>query len=133
MGLQVHLKKNFQYKNRGTIYSLPTPKYSSASAMKAPSRGGQPRGAVPILREDQLEWQRAVAKDKIRREKAEKQMQKAIEKSGGKKDALSARYDDPDWMPDAILTADKGRRAAGGLPAIGAGRKNPNEKQRPRG
>ncbi|MCO5554303.1 hypothetical protein L7F22_007832 [Adiantum nelumboides] len=34
-GLQVHLKKNFQYRNRGTIYSLPLPK---------PGKGGRQAG-----------------------------------------------------------------------------------------
>ncbi len=135
LGLQVHLKKNFQYKNRGTIFPLPAPRPSSSSALKPASRGGQARGAVPILREDQAEWQRAVARDDVRRRKEERAMHKALEKSGGSKDALSVRYDDPDWMPEMSFgAANKGRRGAGGgMPSLGIGRKNPNEKRRPRG
>ncbi|KDN36140.1 hypothetical protein K437DRAFT_241343 [Tilletiaria anomala UBC 951] len=134
MGLQVHLKQHFQYKNRGTVYPLPAPKPSSSSALKQqPARGGVKHKPVPILREDQVEWQRAVAHEKVRKEKQERAMLKAIEKSGGRKDAFSARFDDPDWMPDMLLTSGKGRRAAGdGLPALGLGRKNPNERKGPR-
>ena len=48
--VQVHLKKNFQFKTRGTIYSIPAPKPGSAKT--GPGEG-------LILREDQAGWQRA--------------------------------------------------------------------------
>ncbi|KAJ3151664.1 Nin1 binding protein [Irineochytrium annulatum] len=41
-----YLKKNFQYRNRGTVFAIPTPK------------GGQ-RGNDMILREDQKEYAKA--------------------------------------------------------------------------
>ncbi|CAD6888367.1 unnamed protein product [Tilletia controversa] len=122
-GLHVHLKKNFQYRNRGTIYSLPQPRAGTASSLKKSAAKHQ----VPILREDQAEWQRAVAQQNVFKRKEEKALAKALEKG---KDTLSARYEDPDWMPDMLLGG--GRQANGGLPALGIGRKNPNEKRRPR-
>ncbi|CAO1620440.1 unnamed protein product [Parajaminaea phylloscopi] len=116
-GLQIHLKKNFQYRSRGTIYSLPLPKPSSSSALKDPKKH-----AVPILREDQAEWQRGLAKEQVRRHKEQKALDRALEKG---KDTLSARYDDPDWIP-GLLTGDSSKPWEG-LPSIGAGRRNPNQ------
>ncbi len=49
--MQVHLKKNFQYRTRGTIYSIPAPKPGSAKT-------GSGEGL--ILREDQTEYMRAM-------------------------------------------------------------------------
>lgn len=118
-GLQVHLKKNFQYKTRGNIYSLPLPKPGSAS------NGKDPRKAVPILREDQVEWQRGLAKEEVRKRKEQKALEKALEKG---KDTISARYEDPDWLPGML--AESGRKGSGfdgGLPDIGFGRRNPNQ------
>ncbi|KAK0542864.1 20S-pre-rRNA D-site endonuclease nob1 [Tilletia horrida] len=123
-GMQVHLKKNFQYRNRGTVYSLPTPKSGTASSLKKSAA----KHTVPILREDQAEWQRAVAQQNVQKRKEERALARALEKG---KDTLSARYEDPDWMPDMLL-AGGGRQGHAGLPALGIGRKNPNEKRRPR-
>lgn len=117
-GLQVHLKKNFQYKNRGTIYSLPAPKPSSSSALKDPKRR-----AVPILRQDQPEWQRSVERERVRKHKEQKALDKSLEKGF---DTLSARYDDPDFMT-GLLGGDSSKGWEGGLPAVGAGRRNPNQ------
>lgn len=122
-GLQVHLKRNFQYRNRGTIYSLPMPKPGSSSALKDPKH----RHAVPVLREDQAEWQRGLAKERTRRGKEEKALQRALEKG---KDTLSARYEDPDWTLPGLMGGEGGGRQPGdwdGLPIVGAGRKNPNQ------
>lgn len=115
-GMQVHLKKNFQYKNRGTKYSLPLPKAGKA--------GGQPQ-SVPILREDQIEWQRGLQRERVQRDKEERALQKALAKGS---DSLSARYEDVDEL--SILMAGKAGRAQQGLPALGIGRRNPNEKYR---
>lgn len=49
--MQVHLKSNFQYRLRGTKYSIPAPKTGSAKS------GNTGEGLV--LREDQNEWTRA--------------------------------------------------------------------------
>lgn len=123
--MQVHLKPNFQYRNRGTVYALPMPKPGSAS-------GGRPSGqsknsGVPILREDQLEWQRAVARQKQQRQREERALQRQLEKG---QDSLTARYADPDWLPD--LLSGTHSQPLGELPAIGLGRKNPNERRRRR-
>ncbi|KAL9933186.1 hypothetical protein V8E36_007904 [Tilletia maclaganii] len=123
-GLQVHLKKNFQYRNRGTIYSLPQPKAGTASSLKKSAA----KHTIPILREDQVEWQRAVAQQNVQKRKEERALARALEKG---KDTLSARYEDPDWMPDMLLSGG-GKQGHGGLPALGIGRKNPNVKRRPR-
>ncbi|TFY63224.1 hypothetical protein EVJ58_g3373 [Rhodofomes roseus] len=71
--LQVHLKKNFQYKTRGTIYSIPTPKPGSA-------KGGPGEGL--ILREDQLAWQRAKKRADGKREREERRMLTAATRGG---------------------------------------------------
>lgn len=124
--MQVHLKRNFQFRNRGSKYSLPMPQPGSAS-------GGQPSGSsrsnktqVPILREDQAEWQRGVAQERQRQAKEERALQRALAKG---QDSLSARYADPDWLPD-LLTGKHSN--SGGLPSLGVGRKNPNERRRRR-
>lgn len=116
-GLQLHLKKNFQYKTRGTRYSIPLPKAGSTTANK------DPKNAPLILREDQAEWQRGLAKEKVRKHKEQKALDRALEKG---KDTISARYEDPDWLPGMILTGDS-RKEWTGLPDIGAGRRNPNQ------
>lgn len=67
----MHLKKNFQYKNRGTKYSIPLPKVGS-------SRTGSGTGL--ILREDDAEWQRSVHNQEVTKRKEEKAMNKALEK-----------------------------------------------------
>lgn len=117
-GLQIHLRQNFQYRTRGNVYSLPLPKPSSSSALKDPRKH-----AVPILREDQAEWQRGLAKERVRRNKEQKALDRALEKG---KDTLSARYEDPDWIP-GLLIGDSSKKGWEGLPVIGSGRRNPNQ------
>lgn len=124
-GLQVHLKPNFQYKNRGTVYSLPLPRAGSASGGQASGRARNRQTGVPILREDQLEWQRATAKQRTHRQKEERALQKALAKG---QDSLTARYADPDWVPDLLRGTHA--PAASDLPALGIGRRNPNERRR---
>lgn len=118
-GFKVHLKKNFQYNNRGTIFSLPLPKAGKA--------GGSPQ-SVPILREDQPEWQKAVNAERIKRQKEERALQKALERGS---DSLSARYEDADELSMLLAGGSgKNRTISTGLPSPGVGRKNPNERRR---
>lgn len=114
--VQVHLKKNFQYRNRGTKYSIPTPKAGSA---KRPSNN-------LILREDQAEFQRGIKNEEVRARKEERKMNSALAAAATKKDGeLSGKsWADPDWMPDMLLGASSRRGA--GLPDIGYGSRNPN-------
>ncbi|WFC98932.1 20S-pre-rRNA D-site endonuclease nob1 [Malassezia yamatoensis] len=126
-GLQVHLKPNFEYHNRGTIYSLPMPRAGSSSGGKPSGSSRNDKTGVPVLREDQPEWQRGMAKDKIRKQKEERTLQRTLKQG---KDPLSARYADPDWLPD--LLTGKHTPSANGLPTLGIGRKNPNERRRRR-
>ncbi|CAE6510865.1 unnamed protein product [Rhizoctonia solani] len=113
--VQVHLKKNFQFKTRGTKYSVPLPKPGAA-------KGGAGSTNI-ILREDQVEFQKGVHQEAVRQRKEQKRMERAL--TEGKGSGMS--WDDPDWIPE-ILTGT--RRSTGGLPAIGHGRRNPNEVRR---
>ncbi|EPQ28385.1 uncharacterized protein PFL1_04212 [Pseudozyma flocculosa PF-1] len=120
-GLKVHLKPNFEYRKRGTVYSMPLPKPGSAS-------GGKTSGSNLILREDQVEWQRAVALEESRKRKEERRRQRALEQG---KDSLSMRYEEAWDAGEMFLYGDSAPKT-GGLPAIGMGRKNPNEARRAR-
>ncbi|KZT29241.1 hypothetical protein NEOLEDRAFT_1174963 [Neolentinus lepideus HHB14362 ss-1] len=123
--MQVHLKKNFQWKLRGTKYSIPAPKSGSAKT-------GTGEGL--ILREDQIEYQRAKKKVDAKRERDEKKMLSNAVKTGGEAVVMGS-WMDPDWVPEIISVGagGKGRSSRGGdMPTIGYGRKNPNEKRRKR-
>jgi RNA-binding protein NOB1 len=115
--LKVHLKKNFQFRTRGTIYPIPAPKAGTA-------KGGP--GAGLVLREDQTEFARAVQRADAKRQREERKM------LAGGAQASAGSWMDPDWVPD-ILTggpSGKGRRTdRNELPAIGYGRRNPNERR----
>ena len=124
--MTVHLKSNYQYRNRGTVYSLPLPRAGSASGGRPSGSSKNDKTGVPILREDQAEWERGVAREQGRHAKEERQLQRSLARG---QDTLSARYADPDWLPD-LLTG--GHTAVGGLPSLGVGRKNPNERRRRR-
>lgn len=65
----VHLKKNFQYRTRGTKYSIPAPTPGSA-------KGQKKAGSGLILREDQAEWQDAVRAGERERRREEKRIHK---------------------------------------------------------
>ncbi|KIR69309.1 RNA-binding protein NOB1 [Cryptococcus bacillisporus CA1873] len=114
---RVHLKQNFQYRTRGTIYSIPDPKMGRA-------KGQQKGGSGLILREDQREWQDAMRGDRIKKEKEEKRAAKG---------ALEG-WNDPDWLPEMITVGMSGKGRSGGhnMPSIGHGRKNPNQAKRRR-
>ncbi|KAI8865817.1 hypothetical protein GQ42DRAFT_165868 [Ramicandelaber brevisporus] len=111
--LKVYLKKNFQYRLRGTVYSIPAP------VVGGPERH---KNANIILREDQKEYQRAMQ----RRPKS-------------KASSGSANLLDPDYL-DNLLSSKQGAPAetfglgydASYRPIIGYGRRNPNEKRRAR-
>ena len=123
--VQVHLKKNFQYRLRGTKYSIPAPKSGSAKT-------GSGEGL--ILREDQMEYMRAKKRIENKREREEGKMFKGMASKGTSATVLSS-WMDPDWVPEMISagTGGKGRtRNLRGdeLPQIGYGKKNPNEQRR---
>ncbi|KAI6135048.1 Nin one binding Zn-ribbon like-domain-containing protein [Pisolithus croceorrhizus] len=124
--MQVHLKKNFQYRVRGTRYSIPAPKPGSAKT-------GTGEGL--ILREDQIEYMRAKKRAEGKRERDEQRMIKGLVESGGKSGVAVGSWADPDWIPDILSgTRNKSRSTQSGhpdgMPRIGYGRKNPNEGKR---
>jgi len=128
--LRVHLKKNFQYRVRGTKYSIPAPKPGSAKT-------GSGEGL--ILREDQLEYTRAKKQLDNKKEREDARMLRGMAnkaKSGSM--AILSSWMDPDWVPEMMSagTGGKGRtrnsRSNDELPQIGYGRKNPNERRRSR-
>ncbi|KAI9068528.1 hypothetical protein FKP32DRAFT_1642233 [Trametes sanguinea] len=128
--LQVHLKKNFQFKTRGTIYSIPAPKPGSAKT-------GTGEGL--ILREDQTAYMRAKQRAEIKKQKEEKRMLNAASQSAeaGQGGAILSSWMDPDWVPE-IMSASAGGKGRsmrtrgydGDMPVIGFGKKNPNERRR---
>ncbi|KAH8171032.1 nin one binding (NOB1) zn-ribbon like domain-containing protein [Sarocladium implicatum] len=107
--VRVHLKKNYQWNNRGNVYSVPKPTHGSSNGRLPPKgsnvggKGGWGRDLM--LAEDQKEYQRKG--DEIKRER--------------KKDLM-----DDDILP-SILTGD--RPGGSGKIKVGAGR-NINSKRR---
>ncbi|KAG1752563.1 Nin one binding Zn-ribbon like-domain-containing protein [Suillus paluster] len=123
--MQVHLKKNFQYKVRGTKYSIPAPKHGSAKT--GPGEG-------LVLREDQLEYMRAKKRADGKRDREEQRMVKGLVDKGGEGGISVGGWSDPDWMPGilSVGTGGKGRSlgTGGDMPHIGYGKKNPNERKK---
>ncbi|KAG6880159.1 hypothetical protein C0992_004611 [Termitomyces sp. T32_za158] len=126
--MQVHLKPNFQYKIRGTKYSIPAPKAGSA-------KGGT--GDNIILREDQPEYMRAKKKVDGKREREEAKMLKGILGRGPEGATGVGSWMDPDWIPEilSVGAGGKGRTIKSGgmdgdLPQIGYGKRNPNAARR---
>ncbi|EEU41188.1 uncharacterized protein NECHADRAFT_46258 [Fusarium vanettenii 77-13-4] len=95
----IHLKKNFQWNNRGNVYSVPKPVHGSANGRLPKNAGGKNNwGNGLILSEDQKEFTRA--SDDQRRQR--------------KKDIM-----DQDYLPDLL----SGHRSGGnGKIRVGAGR-----------
>ncbi|KAH9060970.1 Nin one binding Zn-ribbon like-domain-containing protein [Lactarius vividus] len=120
--MQVHLKKNFQYRTRGTIYSIPAPKPGSAKT-------GCGEGL--ILREDQTEYMRATKRAETQRLRDDKKLLSGALANGGEGKLGVGSWLDPDWIPE-IMTAGKGRslKQGDGMPTIGYGKRNPNERKR---
>ncbi|KAG6878579.1 hypothetical protein C0993_003034 [Termitomyces sp. T159_Od127] len=126
--MQVHLKSNFQYKIRGTKYSIPAPKAGSAKTGA---------GDNIILREDQPEYMRAKKKVDGKREREEAKMLKGILRRGPEGATGVGSWMDPDWIPEilSVGAGGKGRTVRSGgmdgdLPQIGYGKKNPNAARR---
>ncbi|KAG6842037.1 hypothetical protein C0991_003563 [Blastosporella zonata] len=122
--MQVHLKPNFQYRIRGTKYSIPAPKAGSAKTGA---------GDNLILREDQQEYMRAKKQADGKREREEARVTKGILGRGPQGAAGVGSWMDPDWIPEMISVGSggKGRTMKSGgmdgdLPQIGYGKKNPN-------
>ncbi|KAI1404920.1 D-site 20S pre-rRNA nuclease [Hypoxylon fuscum] len=103
----IHLKKNFQWNNRGNVYSVPKPVHGTANG-KARGPGGGKRGwgKELIFAEDQKEF-----------------AQKNTENQRARQRDLM----DEDYLP-GILTGDRGGGAPGRI-RVGAGR-NVNSKKR---
>ncbi|KLU84980.1 20S-pre-rRNA D-site endonuclease NOB1 [Magnaporthiopsis poae ATCC 64411] len=105
---KVHLKRNFQWNNRGNVFSIPKPVHGNASGKKsAAAQGGGKNGwgRDLILAEDQKEYQRKADEDRRARVR----------------DLM-----DEDYLP-GILTGD--RVGGNGKIKVGAGR-NVNGKKR---
>ncbi|KAJ3505658.1 hypothetical protein NLJ89_g7301 [Agrocybe chaxingu] len=118
--MQVHLKPNFQYKIRGTKYSIPAPKPGSAKT--GPGTG-------LVLREDQIEYMRAKKRADGKREREEERLSKGILSRGlesrGETAGVSS-WMDPDWIPEIISVGSGGKgrtmrdsRMDGDMPQIG--------------
>ncbi|KAI0005151.1 Nin one binding Zn-ribbon like-domain-containing protein [Russula compacta] len=122
---QVHLKKNFQYRTRGTIYSIPAPKPGSAKT-------GSGEGL--ILREDQAEYMRAVKRAETQRQRDEKKLLDGAIASGGEGKLSVGSWMDPDWIPEIMIAGSTGKgrssKQADSMPTIGHGKRNPNERKR---
>jgi RNA-binding protein NOB1 len=103
--MKVFLKENFTYRMRGTQFSVPLPK------------GGR-RNNDLILREDQVEYKRAVKKH---------------ERAIVKQSRNPTNPFDPDYVP-AILIDATGKKSQHvnplDAPVIGYGKRNPNEVRR---
>ncbi|ORX65965.1 hypothetical protein DL89DRAFT_249800 [Linderina pennispora] len=111
--LQVHLKKDYRYNLRGTVYSMPKP------------HGGKHTIRDIITREDDKAYQSAVRYKNIKESKANSGL-------GGVNSLL-----DPDFIPDLLvgnsLADSKGYGVATdarGMPMVARNRKNPNAVKR---
>ncbi|KAK4099595.1 D-site 20S pre-rRNA nuclease [Parathielavia hyrcaniae] len=103
----LHLRKNFQYNNRGNVYSIPKPTHGSASGKGSNVKGGGKNGWGKdlILAEDQKEYAKKM--DEERRTKYRDLM-------------------DRDYLPSILGGA---RNSGSGRIKVGAGR-NVNAKKR---
>ena len=85
-------------------------------------------GTGIILREDQLEYMKAVNREKKREAREEERLLRvAADPKGGGGTVKVGQWDDPDWIPDMLVGK---QQVTHSLPTIGMGRKNPNEKRR---
>ncbi|KAK5656899.1 hypothetical protein OQA88_4450 [Cercophora sp. LCS_1] len=103
----LHLKKNFQYNKRGSVYSIPKPTHGTASGKTSNVKGGGKNGWGQglILAEDQKEYIQKIEEDRRMRPR----------------DLM-----DDDYLP-SILTGARG--PGGGRIKVGAGR-NVNAKKK---
>ncbi|KAF4506637.1 hypothetical protein G6O67_006702 [Ophiocordyceps sinensis] len=104
---RVHLKKQFQWNNRGNVYSVPRPTHGTANGRVPRNAGGKNGwGQGLMLAEDQKEYARASEEQRRAR----------------KKDLM-----DDDYLP-GILSGDRSG-GSGGKIRVGAGR-NVNSKRK---
>jgi RNA-binding protein NOB1 len=63
---KLHLKQNFQYKNRGNVFSIPKPTHGTANGKGANIKGGGKNGwgRELILAEDQKEYTKKVEEER---------------------------------------------------------------------
>ncbi|PLW35656.1 hypothetical protein PCASD_10243 [Puccinia coronata f. sp. avenae] len=142
-GYILHLNPNFQYRNRGTVYSIPSAKPGSSSFEKGGAKQRKStNGASLVLREDQKEFQRGLKSVMIQKQKEERKLKNMDGAPHSNALTSLSGWNDPDWEP-AMLLGEKGRKSSGrgthhndsvrygkdGLPVIGFG-KNPNEVRR---
>ncbi|KAI1444885.1 D-site 20S pre-rRNA nuclease [Annulohypoxylon stygium] len=103
----VHLRKNFQWNNRGNVYSVPKPVHGSANGKaRGPGGGKNGWGRELILAEDQKEF---------------------VKKSTDQRKTRQRDLMDEDYLP-GILTGDRGGGGNGRV-RVGAGR-NVNSRKR---
>ncbi|SCZ91810.1 BZ3500_MvSof-1268-A1-R1_Chr5-3g08151 [Microbotryum saponariae] len=92
-GYILHLKKNFQYRLRGTQYSLPNPKMG---------RAGGGVNAEPVLREDQKEWSRGIKTAEVMRHKETRALLRSVmdekRRGGDANEGGLKGFNDPDWQ-----------------------------------
>lgn len=97
---KVHLKRNFQWNNRGNVYSVPKPVHGSANGRLPKNAGGKNNwGQGLMLAEDQKEYMRANEEQK---------------RAARKRDLM-----DQDYIP-GLLSGD--RAGGNGRIRVGAGR-----------
>ncbi|KAI1505738.1 Nin one binding Zn-ribbon like-domain-containing protein [Biscogniauxia marginata] len=102
----LHLKRNFQWNNRGNVYSVPKPVHGTSNGkLRGPGGGKNGWGRELILAEDQKEY---------------------AKKTGEEKRARTRDLMDEDYLP-GILTGE--RRTTPGRIRVGAG-KNVNSRKR---
>ncbi|KAK3359595.1 putative art-4 protein [Lasiosphaeria hispida] len=104
----LHLKKNFQYNNRGNVYSIPKPTHGTASGKNAMVKGGGKNGwgKELILTEDQKEYTKKAEEDRRTRVR----------------DLM-----DDDYLPSILTGA---RNSGQGKIKVGAGRSVNGKKKR---
>ncbi|KAI1772974.1 D-site 20S pre-rRNA nuclease [Hypoxylon cercidicola] len=96
----VHLKKNFQWNNRGNVYSVPKPVHGTANGKaRGPGGGKNGWGRELILAEDQKEY---------------------VKKATDQRKTRQRDLMDEDYLP-GILTGDRSGGAPGRI-RVGAGR-----------
>jgi RNA-binding protein NOB1 len=106
---QVHLKKNFQWNNRGNVYSVPKPVHGTSNGKDRGQGGGKGGwGRELLLAEDQKEYTMKVNEDKRTRQR----------------DLM-----DEDYLPGILSGRRQGGGGGGGRLKVGAGR-NVNSKKR---
>ncbi|TEA12474.1 20S-pre-rRNA D-site endonuclease nob1 [Colletotrichum sidae] len=104
---KIHLKRNFQWNNRGNVFSIPKPVAGTASGKLAKHAGGKNNwGTGLIFAEDQKEYEKAVGENRRAR----------------RRDLM-----DEDYLP-SILTGD--RTSNNGKVRLGPGRNINGRKKR---